>query len=283
MNTLVFDVGGTNMRLAVSGDQKRFSSPVIIPTPRRYTDGVRAFVRETKVLAKGQRITRVAGGIAGTFNPARERLLNAPHFHSWVGKPLKRDLERAFHAPVSLENDADVVGLGEATVGAGRGAAILAYITVSTGIGGTRIVDGKIDHAYLGFEPGHQIIDAHARAKCDCGGHGDWESMASGSALQRRFHKHPKTITDKRTWREFSEYIGIGLVNACVFWSPERIVLGGSMMKTPGVLLPVVRATLKKRLPLFPVLPPTVRGTLGDFGGLYGALALARQTQRRSA
>ena len=59
-----------------------------------------------------------------------------------------------------LANDSDLDGLGEATVGAGKGFNIVAYITVSTGIGGVRIVGGKIDVSTYGFEPGHQIIDA---------------------------------------------------------------------------------------------------------------------------
>lgn len=278
--TLVFDIGGTKTRLAVSPDRHHFTTPKIFLSPRRYVDGLHAIAREAKTLAGLKRITQIVGGVAATLNPGREHLLGSPHLHGWIGKPFKRDLERVFHAPVLLENDADLVGLGESVAGAGRGVSILAYITVSTGIGGTRIVDGKIDRAHLGFEPGHQIIDYRAIAPCDCGGHGDWESLASGRAVERRFHRHPKTILNQRTWRGLSELIGIGLVNVCVFWSPERIVLGGSMMKKPGVLMPVVRRTLRRRLPLFPILPPLVRGTLGDFGGLYGALALARQTKR---
>jgi glucokinase len=276
MSTLVFDIGGTNMRVALSHDGRRFGTPIKVPTPSRYADGLQELERHARVLAGSKKITKIVGGVAGTLDSQRTRLLNAPHYHGWVKKPLKRDLERRFHAPVLLENDADLVGLGEATQGAGRGAKILAYITISTGIGGSRIVDGKIDQTHLGFEPGHQILELHGKTRCSCGGHGDWESLASGTAVYRRFHRHPKTITSQRTWKEISEIVGVGLVNVCVFWSPDRIVLGGSMVKKPGLLLPVVRQSLRKRFPLWPTLPKIVFSQLGDWGGLYGALALGR-------
>jgi len=180
--------------------------------------------------------------------------------------------------PVYLENDAAIVGLGEAMNGAGRGEEIIAYITVSTGIGGARIVDGKIDRNIFGFEPGHQIIDPTGMLcpMCDSAGH--LEGHVSGVALEARFNKKAYEITDPQIWEEEAKWLAYGLNNTAVYWSPSVIVLGGSMIiKSPGISIERVSHHLKKTLTIFPERPRLVKAELGDIGGLYGALEILKQ------
>lgn len=268
MLAVLFDIGGTNTRLAVTRDGRRFGQPVIYPTVNHFARGIRAFEEHARVLSHGQRVTAAAGGIAGLLARDRRTMLRSPHVGGWARKPIVAKLEQAFHAPVMLENDADVVGLGEAHYGAGRGYDIVAYLTVSTGVGGTRIVHGRFDAQALGLEPGHHYLE----------GDSDLEDLIGGKALQRRYGKLPKEITSPAVWRSAAKMLGKALANVTVFWSPDVIVLGGSLFKPGAISIPLTREYLKRYRPH---VPKVVRGTLGDIGGLYGALAMLRFPSRR--
>ncbi|MBI2326738.1 ROK family protein [Candidatus Curtissbacteria bacterium] len=272
---LVFDIGGTNMRLAVSRDGKSLEEPKILKTPKDFDEGMLLFKKTVLNLSDGEKIKAAAGGIAGPLDGKKEMLVNSPNLPGWIKKPLKKTIEKFFGAPIFIENDAAIVGLGEALVGAGIGYAIVAYITVSTGVGGARIVDGKIDRNKMGFEPGHQIIEINGPLCPRCGIPGHLEGYVSGTALWNKYGKPPQDITDKKIWDEVAYYLTFGVHNSLLHWSPDVIVLGGSMMKS--ISLEKVTENLDKILTIFPKAPLVKRAELGDKGGLYGALAMAKQ------
>ncbi|PIP61027.1 hypothetical protein COW99_06240 [Candidatus Roizmanbacteria bacterium CG22_combo_CG10-13_8_21_14_all_38_20] len=275
---LLFDIGGTKMRLAVSCDGKSFDEPKIVETPQDFNAGMSLFQKITLELSGGKKINAAAGGIAGPLDREKTKLVNSPNLSGWIDRPLKETLQKILKIPVYLENDAAIVGLGEAMNGAGRGEEIIAYITVSTGIGGARIVDGKIDRNIFGFEPGHQIIDPTGMLcpMCDSAGH--LEGHVSGVALEARFNKKAYEITDPQIWEEEAKWLAYGLNNTAVYWSPSVIVLGGSMIiKSPGISIERVSHHLKKTLTIFPERPRLVKAELGDIGGLYGALEILKQ------
>ena len=276
---ILFDIGGTNIRVAASRDGDMFGTPAIVPTPTDFDQGIRLIHETALSLAGGETVFAVGGGIAGPLSRDRAMLLNSPHLGGWNEKPLKKSLEGLFGAPVFVENDAAIVGLGEAVVGAGKGHSVVAYITVSTGVGGTRIVDGKIDVSAMGFEPGHQIIDAGGALHQNMvAGRGiDLEGYISGSAVTERYGKKPKEITDMAFWDDMARLLAYGLNNTIVHWSPDIVVLGGSMMNKIGIPVDRVRAHLKKILHIYPELPPIEHSTLGEIGGLHGALHFVKQ------
>jgi len=282
---ILFDIGGTNTRMAASTNGRTFGSPVIFKTPGKFTDGMSTMVAKAKELSRGKKIRSISGGFAGPLNANKTSPANSPHLPQWIKKPLTRTLSRTLHAPVYMENDTAIVGLGEATAGAGKKYDIVAYITISTGVNGVRIVHKHIDANKFGFEIGHQYIapptfrGAHTCAHCKIPGH--LEGFISGSALKRRYHKNPRDIHDKNIWKETAHMLALGLANTSVYWSPDVIVLGGSMMKTPGIPLAEVKKEFSRVLTIFPKKPKVVRATLGDIGGLYGALAYIRQKQTK--
>lgn len=243
--------------------------------------GIELFLRLARELSEGEEIEGIFGGIAGPLDSLHGKLVNSPNISGWIGKPLKHELERACKAPVFLENDAALVGLGEAIVGAGRGYKIVAYITVSTGVGGARIVGGEIDKSAFGFEPGHQIIFFNEKESrpCDfCGVSGDLESLIGGYSMQERYSKKPHEINDEDIWNEYARLLSVGLNNIAVLWSPEAIVLGGSMIvKKPGISVEKTRNHFEKTLCIFPEKPEIKKAELEDEGGLHGALAFLRQ------
>src|SRR5213080_1717668 len=106
-------------------------------------------------------------------------VLDPPNLPGWTAVPLRDILAERTGLTIELGNDANAAALGEWLYGAGRGRRNLAYVTVSTGIGGGIIADGRLLLGYRGAaaEVGNQIIDAGSRAF--------WEDLASGTGLAR--------------------------------------------------------------------------------------------------
>ena len=267
------------MRLAVSENGKTFDIPKIVPTPQNFEEGMEVFESLAKELAGGQKVLAAAGGIAGPFNKEKTVLLNAPHLLDWVGKPLGERLRRILDCPVYLNNDAALGGLGEAVEGAGKNEKIVAYLTFGTGVGGARIVDGKIDNNAFGFEPGHQILMMTPAFVPQSGtSAGKWESYVSGSGFEKRYQKKPAEITDPKIWEEAARWLAYGLHNVIMLWSPNAVILGGPMiLGRVAISLPVVVNYLKEINKTFPEMPLVKKAELGDLVGLYGALVYLKQ------
>ncbi len=274
---IVFDIGGTNTRVAASQDGKTLTEPIIYPTPQKFSEGVEKLTETALKFAGNTHITGVAGGIPGPMDTKHTQILRAPNIKDWNNKPLKQKLEQLLGAPVRLENDTAMWGLGEATVGINKEEGIVVYMTISTGVGGTRIVGGNIDANAHGFEPGHQIINPEGPI-CGCGGQGHLEAFIGGAAMEKRYGISPKDITDPAIWEDTARLLAIGLLNTSVLWSPDTIILGGSMMKS----IPLERVTfhMQSLNHILPELPALRISTLGDTGGLIGALHSITSTSK---
>jgi glucokinase len=265
---VLFDIGGTTTRVAFSRDGLTFlKEPILFPTEKSFSHQLKKIQTLVHEHA-GAKIAGIAGGVPGVLNAGRSKLIQAPNLPVWVGENIKEVLQDAFNAPVFLENDAALAGLGEATHGAGKKEEIVAYITVSTGVGGARIVRGLIDDKALAFEPGHQIISLPDTTL---------ESLISGTSLERKHHKHPSDIHDTTIWNTVEETLAIGLYNTTLFWSPHVYILGGSMvLKKPGINASEVEKKLHAHLKNYSRKPYIAVAELGDRAGLYGALAYIR-------
>ncbi|MCI0542199.1 ROK family protein [bacterium] len=270
---ILFDIGKTKTRMAGSHDLVTFGEPNIFDTPKSYGDFLKK-VEETAgvILSKEQneKIESAAGGVGAPLEPIAGVLEPHPELPGWEGKPLREDLERVFNASVTLQNDSSVVGLGEALHGAGRGSSLVAYITISTGVGGARIDHGKIDANASGFEPGWELISVEGREVRA-------EEVLSGRGVEKATGKKPKEILDKDFWDEKAKILAHFLNNIIVMWSPDVVVLGGSMMNEIGIPIPATEKYLKEICTIFPELPPLKHSELGDLGGLWGAMELLKQ------
>ena len=267
------------MRIAVSRDCKTlFGEPRIVNTPKGFDEGMAVFSELAKELCGGEKIKMAGGGIAGPLDKDRTKLLNSPHIPGWIGKPLKKKLSNILGAPVYIANDTAMVGLGETHFGAGKGYNIVVYITVSTGVGGVRIVDGLIDKRAFGFEPGHQVIDIDNTVCPKCLS-GQLEDLISGTAVERRYHKKPYEVQDETLWNEeLPKWLAYGLANTIMHWSPEVVVLGGSMVVgDPAISVSQTKKYLQDILKIFTKSPDIKKAECGDSGGLYGALVFMDQ------
>lgn len=278
---LLFDIGGTKMRIARSRDGIGFDEPVVLKTPKDdFAEGVKMFAASARELAGGEKIAAAAGGVAGPLNREKIELVGAPNIPGWVGKPLRSELERSLGCSVALENDAALAGLGEATVGAGKGFEIVAYVTVSTGVGGARIVDGRIDRSRFGFEIGHQIVrmDEVDSTSASAAEAGHIESYLSGTAFAERYGVKAAEVREEAVWDRAAQELAIALNNVSVFWSPDVIVLGGSMITgDPAIPIEKVEQYFTNVLKIFPEKPILRKASLGDSGGLHGAFAMLKE------
>ncbi|MBU0707167.1 ROK family protein, partial [Patescibacteria group bacterium] len=241
---LLFDIGGTNLRMAISRTGRRVDDCVIVNKPSDFKKGVLAIKTIADELSGGKKYKAVCCGIAGMLDPKKTKLVYSPHIKGWVGKPLKKELEKALNAKVFLENDADLGGLGEATYGSGKDKKIVAYIAIGTGIGGTRIVNKKIDANSIGFEPGHIIICAGKKSYLPPYYLGEWEGLVSGTALEKRYGMKSKLIKKKAAWDYAIKYLVYGLHDVVRLWSPELIVLGGGLMDNPNMKVSKIASQL---------------------------------------
>ena len=272
MNILC-DIGGTKMRIAtenggVLGDVN------IISTPSTYVGSLEALKDN---FSSTEKIDKVIVGIAGVVSADKKTIVSGPNLLDWVGKDIALDLSEIFGGgEVVLQNDTALVGLGEALEGAGKGFEIVTYITVSTGVGGVRIVNGVIDKSRYGFEPGHQIIDVDGTQCPECNtlsheGLGHLDNMISGRALFEKAGKNPKDVSDSDVWNSHARYLAVGLYNTILHWSPDVVVLGGSMITgDPAINIEKVTKNLTELMHAFPEIPVIKMAELGDKGGLIG-------------
>jgi glucokinase len=272
---LIFDIGGTHTRVAYSNNGKTISGKTSFPTPNTFSEGIKQIRTSVKDFSIAGKVSYAVGGVAGPLDQTKAKLVNAPHLRNWAGKPLKKELQKIAKCGVTLENDTALVGLGEATHGAGKGYRIVSYITISTGVNGVRVVDGIIDKTAMGFEIGHQIVNpGHPTRKTI-------EKLISGTAIKRIYKKQPSEIESAKIWKEISDWVAIGIANTAVYWSPHIIVLGGGVSNELKHYFPYIKSRLKKELTIFKKHPVIKKSTLKSTGGLYGGLAIIQNQKRK--
>lgn len=259
---ILFDIGASQIRFARSDNLRDFGTPIIRPNSGKYMDAIVLIKEIVDKLAGKDEIKAVCGGVAGVLDEVFGKLIFSPNMTDWVGKPLVHDLQRITGVRPTIFNDAQVGGLGEAIFGGGHGHKTVAYVTASTGIGGSVTVDGKIKSHKYSFEPGHQIIDYKDGTTLS--------DLIAGRKLEEIHGKKPEDLSDK-IWEEVSRVLAIGLHNSIVHWSPDIVVIGGGLMHR--VKIGDLKSYLKKSLTMYPEIPEIVEAKLGDLNGIYGAMA----------
>lgn len=274
MTYILFDIGGTKTRIAASEDLESFHDVVTFKTPQKFDEGVKKISETIKKVSKGK-LVAMAGGLRGLLNEEKTGIENDAVLTDWVGNSLVESLQKTFDVPIHLENDTAIAGIGEAMYGAGKGLDIVAYHTVSTGVGGAKIENGVIDLASVGFEPGHQVLDID-RTVLGEEIEPTLENLVSGTAIGERFGVKAYEIPQSDIiWNELAEYLAQGLRNTVLYWSPDAIVLGGAMIVgDPAIPVDAIRKYTVESLDGFVSSPLIAKAELGDESGLYGAMSI---------
>jgi predicted NBD/HSP70 family sugar kinase len=259
----LFDIGGTNMRFAVS-DGKDLGDTVTVSTPDDYKTALKLIEQAFTSLARKGEVKLAMGGVPRFV---RNKL------SMWHANPAQKALEKIFDCKVVLENDAILAGLAEANIGAGAHQPIVGFLTYSSGFGGSRIVDGLPDKNAFGFEPKLQI-DSFDPSKKSIQSVTDF---VSGRGLTRATGKPAKLIKDKKLWLEVEKWISVTINDAAAFWSPDVIVIGGPIALDPVISLPRIQKFINERFKLMPKRPKIKKGVLGQKAGLLGAMIRAKQ------
>lgn len=277
-NYILFDIGGTKTRVAHSTDLKTLTEIVSFFTPLTPEAGIKKIFEAITQLHLSGPITAIAGGIRGVLNEERRAIVHDEILENWIDFDIVAALTDKYSAPVHLENDSALAGLGESQFGAGVDIDLVVFHSVSTGVGGVRIAEGRIDVASAGFEPGHQVLDIDRTILGD-----DivptLENLVSGAAVEKRLGVKPYDIPQEDViWDELAGYLAQGLRNTILYWSPEAIILGGSMISgNPNIPIESIRKATVAVLDSFVECPFITTGSLGDEAGLYGAMTLINQ------
>lgn len=272
---LFVDIGGTNTRLAVSRDAKTFSEPVVFATEKAFDEAVFTMEKKINELGLEENIDETIVGLPGVTDKNNNSLCVSPNLPNWVGRLIKESLEGITSSPVDIYNDSDLAGLGEAVFGAGKGYDVVVYLTISTGVGGSRVVNGKLDKMTYGLEPGFLIVDAGGNLCEECPVPATLEDLVGGANVERRAGCHPKDINNADFWDRIALWLSYGLNNVIALWSPDIIVLGGPMMR--DIPIEKVREYTRDTVKFLPELPVIEPATYEKDKAFYGAMALVGQ------
>lgn len=306
------DLGGTNTKIGVLNKEgdilkstiiKTLSMEGVDRTLERIWDTIQELAKDLDI--NKANIKGIGLGIPG---PVLDQSVVAFFANFPWGKNvnIKEKLEKLTGIETKLDNDANIIALGEAKYGAGKGSKSSVTVALGTGIGGGIYVDGKLISGYKGAggEIGHMKVVKDGKL-CGCGQRGCFEAYASATGLireavsrltvnkQNLLYKmidgdlmklEAKDIFDAaREGDAFSlelvdyeaEYLALGVANILNIINPEVVILGGGVALAGDILLNLMREKLNKyALPITLEDLKIVQGVLGNEAGIKGAVGL---------
>jgi glucokinase len=316
-HVLALDVGGTKLAAGVVGRDGRVRSRLVEPS--RVEDGPDAMI--ARHLELGRRAVAASDvpwaeiraiGIAcgGPLDPVHGVIQSPPGLPGWDDVPLAEIVSSALDRPAVVDNDATAGALAEWWYGAGRAGGPgrgpvrdLVFVTISTGVGGGLVLDGRVYRGAAGNagELGHLTVDYRGR-RCGCGRRGCLEAYASGTSIAARAREalaagdEPSTLRSlewvtardvaeaaaagdpvaARIWDETMEILGSAIANILDVFNPELVVLGGGVTRAGRQLLDPVRE-IGRSLAMAPAARSgeVVLAGLGEDLGVVSAAAVA--------
>ena len=281
------DLGGTNIRVALSDLKGRILNEARRPTPAaepgavtvgRIAEAVRETLDKEQVAAS--QVTGIGMGIPGIMDPELGVVYWSPNFPQWrpEGEPIGSGVAEATGLATFIINDARCAALGEQRFGAGRGARYMVMITLGTGIGGGIVLDGKLMLGPQGSigEVGHHTVDPNG-PRCGCGNFGCWEAVCNIKAIVERCLRRlqtgrPSQITSlvegdwtrvtpaiidqaadngdalaREVMEETGMWVGIGASNLINILNPEVFVIGGGVAQAGATLFDPIQRTIAAR------------------------------------
>lgn len=205
----------------------------------------------------------------------------------WSDYNMIGELKKHFNVPMVFDTDVNGAALAESWWGAGKGLKNVMYITVGTGIGAGAVVDGKMLQGLTHPEMGHIFLKRHKNDNYEgrCPFHKDClEGMAAGPAIEDRWGKKGFELAENNeVWELEAYYLAQALVNYILILSPQKIIMGGGVMKQKQ-LFPLIRKNVQeflngyvhKKEILEDIDNYIVYPGLGDEAGFVGSIALGK-------
>jgi len=296
---LALDIGGTKLAAGVVDETGATHSFLVRPS--RTELGVDAVLEDLFALGRDAveqsglpwtAIEAIGIGCGGPLDAERGVLLAPPHLPGWRDVPVSALAERMYERPVVLENDATAGAAGEHRWGAGAGVSNMVYLTLSTGVGGGVVIDGRLYRGSWGNggELGHVTVDWHGRRCRGCGRSGCLEAYVSGTSIAERAQEAGLDLRSAEDvaaaaragdagavaiWDETVEALACGLISIVNLFEPELVVMGGGVTRSGDQLLAPVRAAVRQGAmrPAGDAVDVVV-SSFGDRVGVVGAAAI---------
>ncbi len=247
---------------------------------------------EPFISSKGHKIKGI--GLA-SFGPV-DLHPESPHYGfitstpkpGWGNFNLLGEIKKNTQIPMFFDTDTNGAALGEWLWGAARGLDQFLYLTIGTGIGGGAIIHSEPVHGLVHPEMGHILLPHDTKIDPFPGicpfHYSCFEGLASGPAIEKRWGCSAKDLPENHpAWDLEAHYIALGLQSLICSYSPQRIILGGGVMKR-GFLFPLIRDKVLSYLAGYvkaqeitdEIDQYIVAPALGDRAGVLGAVALAK-------
>ncbi|MBA3871545.1 MAG: ROK family protein [Chloroflexota bacterium] len=263
---IAVDLGGTRIRAARLNQNLEFEAreETLTEDERGLEDTLERFKNMVRAVwpTDGTPVTGIGVSSPGPLNPITGVIVAPPNLKGWHNVPLGDILHETFGVPVYIGNDANVAGLAETIMGAAQGYRHVIFMTVSTGIGGGIISDGKMIQGKngLGAEAGHIIIQSSpepvrleletagpylalkAKAQIEAGKQSVIKDMVNGDLSQISGATVGKAAKAGdplalEIVREAGHILGLGMVSLLHLFNPEILVFGGGVSDNLGELL----------------------------------------------
>lgn len=261
------------------------------PVPERTLKPIIEIIRK---FSDKSSIEGVGVSIPGLVTPATGNVIFVPYF-KWRDLPIGQMISQATGLPVTIDNDANAVALAELWFGRPevRDARDFIFVLVADGVGTGIIFDGQVYRGVRGAagEFGHMIVGSNAPVLCSCGNDDCWEAFASERAASARYQKlkggrsapNFATLIDRAldgeqearaALTETARYLGTGISNLIVGFSPEAVIVGGAITRAwpliEKALTEKIERSVRRGVPSARIL----RSTLNGDPTLKGALSL---------
>jgi predicted NBD/HSP70 family sugar kinase len=245
----------------------------------------------------GESIDSIGVSIPGLVDPATGRAIYVPYF-KWRDLPIAEEISEASGLRVTIDNDANAAALAELWFGRPEvsDARDFIMVLVAEGVGTGIVFDGQIYRGERGAagEFGHMIIGPHAPVACSCGNYDCWEAFASGRSAVARYLQlsngsHPlhdaqfgevveRALEGEHAAQaalmETAHYLGIGISNLVVGFSPEVVVVGGAITRAWSLVADALGQTIERSVRRGLPSARILSSTLGEQPTLMGALSL---------
>jgi len=296
------DFGGTNIKMGVVNPDGKIIS-------REHIDTLSCVESKTKLIKsivlhveriieksslKKKDISGIGMGLPGLINPMKGVVTFLPNVPGWKNVPLKKIMEKALNIPTFIDNDVNLITLGEWKYGAGKGYDNLVCLTLGTGVGSGLILNGSLyrGEGFVAGELGHMPLNEKGPV-CNCNGIACLECYVGNQRLLAQVGKlfKNKNITLKdvfelanqsnvraiQFWEEVAGHIGNALVGVVNLLNPRVIIIGGGVANTYKYLNGTISRILNERaMSVQSKMVKISKAKIGDDAGIIGAQILIK-------
>lgn len=277
------EAGGTKFVVAVSNEDLSIVERVSFPTttPEETFTHVFNFFDQYELEAIG---VGSFGPIDVNPNSATYGYVTSTPKAGWQHTDFVGKLKDRYQVPVGWTTDVNAAALGELNKGAAFGKDSCLYLTVGTGVGGGAVINGEPLEGFGHPEMGHLLVRRHKNDDFSgtCPFHKDClEGLAAGPAIEKRYGEKAQNLSEEKSvWEVEAYYLAQALMSYTLILSPEKIILGGGVMKQ-SQLFPLIREKFSELLNDYVATPELtdyiVPPALEDNAGITGCLILAHR------